>query len=241
MYKDKTILAIITARGGSKGLPGKNIKEIGGKPLIGWTLEQAKASRYIDDIFVSTDSKEIAAVSEMFDVVVPELRPDILAQDTTPSTDVIEYTINYMESKNKFFDYFLLLEPTSPLRKENDIDNIIEAAVNHSEFDGVISVGEVHTEHPSIIKKINHSGKIVPYIENGTEVYQRQQHDKAYFPYGVGYLEKIEVFKRKHAIYTENVLPYFIERWQNYEIDDIYDFICIDGIMKFMQNQAGDR
>lgn len=241
MYKDKTILAIITARGGSKGLPGKNIKEIGGKPLIGWTLEQAKASRYIDYIFVSTDSKEIAAVSERFAVAVPELRPDELAQDTTPSTDVIEYIISHLESENKYFDYFILLEPTSPLRKGNDIDTIIEMAVNHLEFDGVISVGEVHTEHPLIIKKVSQLGKLIPYIENEKEVYQRQQHDKAYFPYGVGYLEKVDVFKKNHTIYTDNVLPYFIERWQNYEIDDIYDFICVESIMKYIHHREENK
>lgn len=96
MYKGKKILAIIPARGGSKGLPGKNIKPLCGKPLIGWTIEQAKACEYIDEIFVSTDSQEIADVAENFGVKVPSLRPQELASDTASSMDVILYTLNLL-------------------------------------------------------------------------------------------------------------------------------------------------
>ncbi len=232
MYRDLEVLAIVTARGGSKGLPGKNIKVMNGKPLLAWTLERALESKYIDEIFVSTDSEEIARVSEQFGVPVPELRPASLAQDHTSSMDVVEYTIDYYERQGKRFDYFLLLEPTSPLRKKDDIDRIIALAGDNPECDGVISVGEVHTEHPAIVKKINDRGMLAPYVPDDAEVYQRQQLSKAYFPYGVGYLTKITRFREKHTIYLENVLPYMIERWQNYEIDDIYDFVCIEQIMK---------
>ena len=239
MYKDKKIVAIVPARGGSKGLSRKNIKVLNGKPLIGWTLEQAQKSKFFDEIFVSTDSEEIAEVSREFGVEVPILRPEELAQDTTPSVDVIAYIIDCLEKKKRFYDYFILLEPTSPLRAERDLDNIIELAVKNSEYDGVISVGEVHTEHPTIVKKIGQSGKILPYLENRKEVYLRQLHDQAYFPYGVGYLLKTNVFKEKKTIYTDNILPYYIRRWQNYEIDDIYDFICIESIFRF-QSERGE-
>ncbi len=126
----------------------------------------------------------------------------------------------------------ILLEPTSPLRKEHDIDNMIEIAVNNPEADGVISVGRVHLEHPSIIKKIDSNGYIVPYISDGKIFYQRQLEDLALFPYGVGYLVKVDRFKESHTIYMDKILPYHIERLQNYEIDDIYDFNCIETIMK---------
>lgn len=232
MYKGNRILAVVTARGGSKGLPGKNIKELNGKPLIGWTLKQLEYSKYIDEVFVSTDSEEIAEVSKQCGFDVPSLRPTHLAEDTSSSMDVLLYTIQLFEKRAKTFDYLMLLEPTSPLRKRNDIDEIIKLAGDNPQSDGVISVGEVHGEHPSIMKKINNEGYIVPYIENEKKVYQRQQFEKAYFPYGVGYLVKISVFKETHTIYSKNMLPYYIERWQNYEIDDIYDFICIENIMK---------
>lgn len=232
MYKGYKILAVVTARGGSKGLPGKNIKELNGKPLIAWTIEQIIASELLDNFIISTDSIEIAGVSERYGASVPELRPEYLSTDTASSMDVLDYIIKSEENKGKLYDYVLLLEPTSPLRKRGDLDNIIRLAGDNQDRDGVISVGRVLLEHPMIVKKISEEGTIVPYVEETTSVYQRQQHDEAVFPYGVGYLIKVSVFKEKHTIYTSNVIPYYIERWQNYEIDDIYDFKCIETVMQ---------
>lgn len=233
MYKGKNILAIIPARGGSKGLPKKNIKEMNGKPLIYWTIKRAKESRYIDNIFVSTDSAEIADICEnVCGQKVEQLRPEELAEDFTSSADVIKYTIEYLEASGRKYDYIILLEPTSPLRKEEDIDNIIRLACDNPQCDGVISLGEVHMEHPLAVKRVNEDGYIVPYLERKSDIYQRQQMDQAYFPYGVAYMIKINVFMECISVYTENILPYYIERWQTYEVDDIYDFMCIETIMK---------
>ena len=99
MYKGKRILAIIPARGGSKGLPGKNIKELCGKPLIAWSIEHAQNSKYVDEIFISTDSQEIANVAERFGASCPELRPAELARDTAPSSEFIVYTLEKMKKK----------------------------------------------------------------------------------------------------------------------------------------------
>lgn len=231
MYNSSRILAIIPARGGSKGLPGKNIRPICGKPLIVWTIEHAITSKYIDEVFVSTDSPDIAEVSERFGVRVPFLRPAELAADTSSSMDVVEHVISTYESRNVHFDYIVLLEPTSPLRKPDDLDRAIELAGTNPDADGVVSLGEVHMEHPMIVKKISESGKIVPYIQKTALITQRQQADKAYFPYGVIYLIKTNVFREKKSFYTENIIPFFIERWQNYEVDDIYDFIAIEAIL----------
>ena len=104
MYRDKKILAIIPARGGSKGLPGKNIKPLLGKPLIGWTIEQALASEYIDEIFVSTDSREIADVAETFGVQVPDLRPEELANDGFYTL----YLVSFGEERKKIFIYSII-------------------------------------------------------------------------------------------------------------------------------------
>lgn len=232
MIRNKKILAIIPARGGSKGLPGKNTKELLGKPLIAWTIEQAKHCKYIDEIFLSTDSKEIAVVSERYGVKPPFLRPDHLASDSASSMDVVSHVLDYFKTINVFFDYIILLEPTSPLRKSNDLDSAIELMLNNEYADGIVSLGEVHMEHPSIVKKINEEGKLVSYIENVAKITQRQQADKAYFPYGVIYMIKTKVFEQKKSFYTDNIVPFFIERWQNYEVDDIYDFMIIETILK---------
>lgn len=226
------VLAIIPARGGSKGLPGKNIRPLCGKPLIGWTIEQAQQSKYIDEIFVSTDSQEIADVAETFGVSVPDLRPAELASDTATSASFVIYTIEKLKSEGKEFDYIILLEPTSPLRTAQDIDKVIELALSNPDSSGVVSLGEVHMEHPQIVKRIDQNGAIVPYVEQTTKITQRQQADKAYFPYGVAYLTKTDHFLKTNQFYGANSTPYIIERWQCYEIDDIYDFTAIEAILK---------
>lgn len=234
MYKGKKILAIIPARGGSKGLPGKNIRPLAGKPLIGWTLESAKKSKYLDEIFVSTDSQEIADVAKSFGVNVPELRPAELASDTATSASVVLYTIDFFRKQGKYFDYTILLEPTSPMRKEDDIDNAIALACEHPQKAGVVSLGEVHMEHPSIVKKISQDSIIEPYVE-AQKVTRRQQLDKAYFPYGVVYLVRTDYFEKTQIFYGKDSLPYLIERWQCYEVDDIYDFTAIEAILKYQK------
>lgn len=237
MYKNNKFLAIIPARGGSKGVPGKNIKLIHGKPLIAWSIQQALASRYLDRIIVSTDSREIASVSEELGIKVPFLRPPELARDESPTIDAVIHVLDQLENEGQTFDYILLLEPTSPLRKQNDIDQAITSLCDFvQDADGLVSVGEVHMEHPLIVKRIN-SYYLEPYISSDTNIYQRQQTDKAYFPYGVAYIVKTSVCKLSRTIYTEKSIPYYIERWQNYEIDDEIDFFITELLMKkFLEN-----
>lgn len=237
MINNKKILAIIPARGGSKGLPDKNIKLLLDKPLIAWTIEQAKNSKFIDEIHVSTDSPKIAKIAEDYGIKVPDLRPDYLATDSSSTIDVVEYIIKKYEEQNKFFDYIVLLEPTSPLRKKNDIDNAIEKININSKAHGVVSVGKVSLEHPSIVKKINENNFVDSYVKSSIKISQRQQLDEAYFPYGVIYLIKTKYFKKYKSFYTKKIIPFLIERWQNYEIDDIFDFICIENILKFNINK----
>jgi len=231
MYKDKKILAIIPARGGSKGLPKKNIRPLLGKPLIGWTIEQAKESKYIDEIFVSTDSQEIADVSGNFGIKVPFLRPPELAKDDSATSDAILHVLNELKNSGKTYDYVALLEPTSPLRKDEDIDNALKKLIDDKNADGLVTVGLVHMEHPLIVKKIVNNF-VKPYIDNCSTIYQRQQADKAYFPYGVIYISKVDIYIEKKSFYLENTISYEIERWQNYEIDDEIDFMIAEQILK---------
>lgn len=239
MFKGKKVLSIIPARGGSKGLPDKNIKEMNGKPLIYWTIKRAKESRYLDGIYVSTDSPQIADICQsVCKQNVSELRPSELAQDSSSSVDVIKYTIDLLRQRGKVYDYILLLEPTSPLREKEDIDNVIQLACENPERDGVISLGQVHMEHPLAVKIIGEKGNIVPFFNSGEKYYQRQQMQQVYFPYGVAYLIKTEAFLQNMSVYTDNIIPYFIERWQTYEVDDIYDFMCIETIMKSREKKG---
>ena len=233
MYKDKTFLAVIPARGGSKGLPRKNIKNLCGKPLIAWSIEAGLRSKYIDEVMVTTDDEEIAKISKEFGANVPFLRPKELASDTATTFDAIKHTIDfYKDTYKKTYDYIILLEPTSPLREKEDIDNMIKKMVeNEKNADSLISIGEVH-EHPSIMKKIL-DGRLVNYCHELKAHSRRQDNDKAYFPYGVGYIVKTDVLLKEKTFYTKKNTFFEIKRYQCYEIDDIYDFLAIENIMQF--------
>lgn len=228
--KKYKIIAIIPARGGSKGLPKKNIKILLGKPLIAWTIEKAKKSKLIDKLIVNTDSKKIAEIAQKYGAEVPFLRPKELAQDKSSIYDVIFHTLDWFKKNGSKFDIVILLEPTSPLRKEEDIDDAIKLFLkNYKRADSLVSVGEIHLENPSITLKIDRK-YVKPYMK--TDFSRRQELPKVYFPYGVIYLSKIGMLKKYRKFYQKRTIPYLIERWQNYEIDDIYDFICIEAVLK---------
>lgn len=198
---------------------------------MAWTIEQALRSRYVDNVFVSTESTEIAEIAKQFGANIPFLRPSELAADDSPISEAIMHVLDKYEDMQEKYDYVVLLEPTSPLRKPNDIDEAIQLLIKNSQADSLVSVGEVHMEHPMIVKKIDRNGFVVPYIGDVGAIYQRQQADKAYFPYGVIYTSKIPSYREKRTFYTNKTVPYFIERWQNFEVDDEIDFIIIEKIM----------
>jgi CMP-N-acetylneuraminic acid synthetase len=123
------VLTVVPARGGSKGLPGKNIKELIDKPLIAWSIQQGLASKYVNEVIVTTDSEEIADIAKRYGARVPFLRPAHLAQDTSSTKDVIIHLIDELEKIGEFYDYILLLEPTSPLRETSDIDLAFDSLI----------------------------------------------------------------------------------------------------------------
>ena len=231
MYNNKKILAIIPARGGSKRLPGKNIKPLCGKPLIGWTIEQAQSSKYIDEIFVSTDSNEIAAVAEDFGIKVPFLRPAELATDTSPSSAFVLHTIGYYRNKGQEFDYILLLEPTSPLRDITDINIAIEQLLNHDTAKSIVGVSKVEATHPAFLVDISKEGLLKPYLKE-MKTLRRQELSDLYFFEGSLYLSDIEFYIKEQTFYHDLTLPYVVPKYKAYEIDDIVDFYIVEKILE---------
>ena len=232
MIDGKKVLAIIPARGGSKGIPRKNIKILAGKPLIAWTIEEAKKSKYIDRLILSSDDEEIIKVAKEWGCEVPFKRPKIISNDNTPMYKVVLHAIKYFQKRGNLFDIVILLEPTSPLREDDDIDKMLRKFIKkYDDFDGIISLGEVN-EHPSIMKKIKKS-KVYPFCENLIMKLRRQDNEPAYFPYGVAYITKVKEFVKKKTFYTDKTTFYKIKKYQNYEIDTIYDFICVENILKY--------
>lgn len=233
MINGKSVIAIITARGGSKGLPGKNIKSLCGKPLIAWSIEAGLDCQYIDEVMVSTENHEIANISIGYGASVPFIRPAELASDTATSFDVVKHALQFYAAEfQKSFDFIILLEPTSPLRQKKDLREMLEKICSMSdEYDAIVSLGEVH-EHPSIMKKIV-GNTIEPCVKEMVMASRRQDNEATYFPYGVAYILKTETLLREKTFYPCRTTYYLIERHQCYEIDDIYDFLAIESIMKY--------
>ena len=235
MYKNKKIIAIIPARKGSKRLINKNIRSLNHKPLVEWTIKSAMASNFLDKIFVSTDSKKIKNISINLGLEIPFMRPRNLSGDKSPTWELIIDTLDKFRKKGENFDYVALLEPTSPLRKKNDIDMAVKKIINNLSAETLVSLGKIHLEHPLIVKKLSTNQFIKPYSNLKKKIFQSQQLDNAYFPYGVIYISKVKSFYKKKSFYTNKSIPYFIERWQNYEIDDLLDLKIIDKIMQHME------
>jgi len=236
MIKDKSILAVIPARGGSKGLPGKNILSFAGQPLISWTIQAAQKSKYIDKCIVSTDNSTISDVAKKYNGDVPFIRPKNLACDKTPSIDVIFHAIDFFTQRGTNFDYFLLLEPTSPLRNENDIDSAISKLVSKRDIaDSIIGVSKIEATHPVFDVKINSLGLIESYTSTDFESFRRQDIEPLYFFEGSIYLsDTMTLLKRKNFCH-ERTLPYIIPRWKSLEIDELPDLIMAEAIMNNLE------
>ena len=168
MINGKKVLAIIPARGGSKGLPGKNILELGGKPLIAWAIEAAQKSKYIDRLILSSEDKQIISVAQDWDCEVPFIRPAELALDKTPGIDPVLHAINTLTEK---YDHVVLLQPTSPFRNVADIDNCIEFCIKKAP--ACVSVVET-SENPYWMFSMDSEKKMNHLIKTKMETYQRQ-------------------------------------------------------------------
>jgi len=149
MIERYKVLGIITARAGSKGLPGKNILPLCGKPLIAWSILAARQSTYLDSLVVTTDSQDIADISVQYGAEVPFLRPAELATDTSTSFSVIKHSIQELKRKSALFDIVVLIEPTSPLREAQDIDHALEKMLEYK-ADSIVSMGIVESGRTSI-------------------------------------------------------------------------------------------
>lgn len=222
-------LAIIPARGGSKGLPGKNIKILHGKPLIAYTIEEAKKSKYINEIHVSSDDRKILALAESLGIKTKFVRPKELATDTSAAIDTYLFCIEEYKTKhNLLFDAVIILQPTSPLRTVEDIDACIELFMNKN-ADSIISYTK--ESHPIFWNKyIDTEGKIYPIFDDVIDVKNRQDYTKTYYPNGSVYVFKIDLLK-KRQYFSEKTFAYIMPRNRSVDIDTIEDFEYAEFLM----------
>lgn len=219
MYQDKRILAIIPARGGSKEVPRKNILEIAGKPLIAWTIEEAKKSKYIDRLILSSDDEEIISIAKDWKCEVPFIRPKEFAKDDSSITDPILHAINQLSGYN----YVVALQPTTPLRTIEDIDGCLEFAINNR-VKACASMTEP-SESPYWMYKIDENHRIHPLMKEKFTC--RQLFPKFYVLNGAIYIAEIEWIKRTRSFLTEETVAYLMPQKNSFDIDTILDMqIC---------------
>ena len=219
MYKDKKFLAIIPARGGSKGVPRKNIKNLAGKPLIAWTIAEANKSKYIDTCMVSTEDAEIKQVAESYGGYVPFMRPTELAQDKTASIDTVLDVVEKMPG----YDYVVLLQPTSPLRIVDDIDGAIEFCINRN-AESAVGVAEV-SHSPYWMYTLNEQNKMSAILKiSKDKLFQRQALPKVYQTNGAVYVNSVEFLKTNRVFINESTLGYVMPQERSFDIDNLIDF-----------------
>lgn len=221
MYKDKRFLAIIPARSGSKGLINKNIKELNGKPMIAYTIEAAIKSRVFDDIIVSTDSQEYADIAIQYGAKVPFLRPNHLSTDESTTNEVIVHCLNELSENRNEYDYFMILQPTSPLRTSIDIVDAVDLLFE-KKANSIVSVCE--SEHsPMYMNTINESLSLREFISKDVKM-RRQELPKYYRLNGAIYLSDVINYLSEGDLYGENSYAYVMNKKNSIDVDDELDF-----------------
>jgi CMP-N,N'-diacetyllegionaminic acid synthase len=224
MHQGKTFLAIIPARGGSKRLPRKNVLDLGGKPLIAWSIEAARSCRFIDEVLVTTDDDEIAEVAKLYGANVPFLRPASLASDTATSFDAITHAIDfYKHELGKEFDFVILLQPTSPLRASQEVSNAIDL-LSQKDADAIISVCEV--DHSPLWMNILPSDlSMNKFMRDEVKSVRSQDLPKNYRLNGAIYICRTErLLAEKSFFISDNIFAYIMNKDISVDIDDLSDF-----------------
>lgn len=225
-YNMEDILVVIPARGGSKGLPGKNIKKLCGKPLIAYSIDMARAITSDENICVSTDDQGIIDVVENYGLKVPFVRPAKYATDTATTNDVLLHAVDFYEKQGKHFSKLLLLQPTSPLRK---IEEVNEATrLYREDIDMVVSVTKSHA--PAVLCNDNKDGFIELVFNKKAE--GRQSLPTFYEFNGAIYVINIKSLKEKGLSGFDKRVKYVMPKESSVDIDDIYDFMLIESIMR---------
>lgn len=219
MINGNSVLAIIPARGGSKSIPRKNIKILAGKPLIAWTIEEAKKSKYIDRLIISSEDKEIIAVAKKFGCEVPFIRPLELSQDDTPTIEAVIHAINTIPEQ---YDYICLLQPTSPLRKSNNIDECIEKCISKN-AKSCVSVTRVD-KTPYWMFEIDKNDKLKSFFSDIDINKNRQQLPDAFVLNGAVYVACTSQLISEKKYITENTLSYIMDKNISIDIDDLEDW-----------------
>lgn len=222
----KEVLAIIPARGGSKGLPRKNVLDLAGKPLMAWTIEASLNSKYITETIVSSEDDEILRIAKQYSAKTIK-RPSNLAKDSSSSEEVVKHVL---ESLDKEFDYIVLLQPTSPLRTSKDIDDAFELLIKNK-ASSLISVYEIDNKYLKAFIE-DKDGYIEGINNNSYPFIRRQDLPDIYMSNGAIYIIEKKFFIEKNSFYTEKTVPFFMEKSRSVDVDSLVDLNNIENFIK---------
>jgi CMP-N,N'-diacetyllegionaminic acid synthase len=236
MIDGRRVLAIVPARGGSKGLPGKNIRLLAGKPLLAWPIAAARASTCVDRVILSTDDPDYAEIGRAHGADIPFLRPAELASDTAASIDFILHAIDTLEAAGDAYHYVVVLEPTSPLTEAGDVDGALAALVRGpAGAEALVGVTQMVTNHPAYGMRVAENGLISPLSANGfNNLPRRQDLEPLFCLDGSLYVSTVAALRRERGFCHERTIAYPMARHKAFEVDDLVDFICIEAIMNHL-------
>jgi N-acylneuraminate cytidylyltransferase/CMP-N,N'-diacetyllegionaminic acid synthase len=223
----KRILAIITARGGSKGLPGKNVRPLAGKPLIAWTVEAARGSRYVDRVIVSSDDEAILAAARAAGADTPFVRPAALATDTAKQEDALLHAMAWAESHDAPFDYMMLLAPTNPLRDATEIDAVVEFVARHATARAAMTV--VECEHtPLFANVLPPDRSLKDFVSDELKTKNRQELPQYYRICGSVCISEWAYFKEQQSFVAPSTFAFVTTRRGGLDIDHVEDFLMAE-------------
>lgn len=232
MYQGIKIAAIIPARGGSKGIPNKNIINLNGLPLIAHSITEAEKSLYIDKVIVSTDSTEISEIARSYHACVEGLRPEEISGDTAIIYDVLKYEIGNHRLVEEGYEILILLQPTSPLRRSDMIDRAIVSYVDNNQVSAV-SVSEVQ-ENPIFMRTIDEKGQLAKLLDVASTI-RRQELPKYYRVNGMIYINRISDLVREYISLNDNISPIIIPQEYDIDIDTLEDLAKAEERLRALQ------
>ena len=231
MDRDVNILGLIVARGGSKGLPRKNLRLVAGKPLLYWTFDAARRSRLLTRTILSTDDDEIAEYARSEQMEVPFMRPAELATDAAMTIDVTLHALQWLESQERYKpDYVVLLQPTVPLRTAEDIDAGITQVLAHG-GDALVSVTAC-TNHPCLARTIDARGVLEPFMATPLAASRKQELPPVYALNGAVYVVRSAVLREQYTWHPTGALAYVMPAERSLDIDSEWDLKLADMILR---------
>lgn len=230
-------LYLIPARGGSKGLPGKNLRPLLGRPLIAWTINTAlqAAERNPGRVVVSTDDAAIAEAARANGAEVPFMRPAELAGDTSSSMDVVLHALKWFADQGERFDLVCMLEATSPQRTADDVSNAMDLLLKTEGAESIVGVCRSEGGHPAFLARKNAKQFIAPYQGDAFKFLRRQEIDDVYFFEGSLYIARTATLEQRRSFYHDRTLGYEMPKWKSFEVDDLVDFTVIEALMTARQ------